>query len=70
MTTQKINKLTATETCSKIEVTRVSIKRVREYLKWNSESLIADDMRNSLKKRESELIELQNRLDTLYENAI
>lgn len=70
MTNSEINEMTAIETFNKIEVTRKSINKLEEWLKWNNESCIANEMKNSLIKRKVELSELQNRLDTLYENAI
>ena len=68
MTTKEINNLTATETFNEINTTNSSIKKIEEWLKWNSDSCVVDDFRGSLAKRKVELTELQNRLDTLYES--
>ena len=70
MTNSEIAKMTATETYNKINVTITSIKKAQEWLKWNTESCIFDSIKVSLNKRKSELVELQNRLDALYQEAI
>lgn len=70
MTNSEISKMTATEAGNKIEVTRKSINKLHEWLKWNNESCIADEMKDSLLNRKVELVELQNRLDSLCEAAI
>ena len=66
MSIQEINNLNSTEIFNKIEVTKASIKKSTEHLKWNPD---ADFLRPMIERRTSELIQLQNRLDTLFENA-
>ena len=66
MTLQEINKLNATETFNKIETTKASIKKSTEHLKWNPE---ADFLKPMIERRKTELAQLQERLDTLFENA-
>lgn len=68
MTLDKINNLTATEACHKIEVIKESIRKANEYLKWNFDSSIAPEIRESKTKREIELPLIQARLDHLFES--
>lgn len=70
MTLEQINNLTATEACHKIEVVKASIKNANEYLKWNLDSAIADEIRISRAKREIELPLIQARLDQLFESSL
>ncbi len=66
MTLQEIKKLNADETFNKIEKTRESIKKATEHLKWNPE---ADFLKPMIEKRKTELTQLLERLDYLFEQA-
>ena len=66
MTLQEINKLNADETFNKIEKTKESIKKATEHLKWNPE---ADFLKPMIERRKTELTQLQERLDYLFEQA-
>gem|GEM_PF-6205842 len=70
MTLEQINNLTATEACHKIEVVKASIKKANEFLKWNSDSVIASDIKESRAKREIELPLIQARLDQLFDASL
>jgi len=66
MTLAAINKLNADETYNKINLTKGSIKKATEHLKWNPE---ANFLKPMIEKRKVELTQLLERLDYLFEKA-
>ena len=62
--------MTTTEIFNKIETKRTSIKKTRTFLSENPLSGIANELRNSVAKREFEMEELQIELDTRYQKSI
>lgn len=59
--------MTTTEIFNSIEAKRNSIRKTRTFLSQNPLSGIANELRSSLAKRESEMAELQTELDIRYE---
>lgn len=61
--------MTTTEIFNNIEAKRTSIKKTRNFLSLNPLSGISNELRNSISKRESEIVKLQAELDKRYSES-